>query len=174
MANDLYGPFHSHERLALVLGVAMIDADALALCAFQEANLEPADGLAAIPRVILNRMAAHYESDGTIQGTVFKHAQFSWTEYGFSNGRYSRVAWTPPEVAMRAETLLIEAKSYRVAWARAVDICAQVTAKTYTGLDYDRLTDEVVLYDNLAVTQPPWATPDKLVCQIGHHSFFRA
>jgi RES domain-containing protein len=74
----------------------------------------------------------------------------------------------------RAEALLTEAQSYTAAWARAVLIAGQVQAGTYAGPEYSNLTDDTVLYVNLAISQPAWATPDKLVTKIGHHSFFRA
>lgn len=36
-----------------------------------------------------------------------------------------------------------------------------------------RLTEGALLYCNLSVSQPVWATPDKLIVKIGSHSFFR-
>lgn len=150
----------------------MTDADALALNCFQEANLEPLDGIAAIARVVLNRAALKYQSDGTIQGTIFHPAAFSWTQYAMVGGHYTKVAVTNADVAIRAADLLRQAKAYTTAWARALDVSGQVMAGTYSGPLYDLLTPETVLYDNLALAQPVWATPDKHVCTIGHHDFY--
>lgn len=152
----------------------MTDDEALALNAFQEANLESNDGMAAIVRVVLNRMTMGYSSDGTVQGTVFRHEQFSWTEFAMVDGKYTRVAFTPAEVQARAETLLTDAQKYSAAWTRAEDIVDRVSSGSYTGALYDQLTDDAVLYLNPAISSQPWATPDKLVVQIGHHQFFRA
>ncbi len=150
----------------------MIDADALALCAFEEANLEPDDGVAAVARVVLNRAALGYQSDGTIQGTVFHPAAFSWTQYEMAGGRYVKVAFTSADVAARAAALLRRAKGYNRQWARCAEIAGRVAAGAYAGPLYDRLTPRTLLYDNLALTRPVWATPDKLVAVIGRHSFF--
>lgn len=152
----------------------MTDDEALALNAFQEANLEPNDGMAAVVRVVLNRMAMDYSSDGTIQGTVFRHEQFSWTEFAMVDGKYTRVAFTPAEVQARAETLLTDAQKYSAAWGRATDIADRVQGGSYTGVLYDQLTDDTVLYLNPHISSQPWATPDKLVVKIGHHNFYRA
>ncbi|MDR3507601.1 MAG: cell wall hydrolase [Caulobacteraceae bacterium] len=152
----------------------MTDADILTLCAFEEANLECDDGLAAIARVVLNRIRRRFFSDGTIAGTVFAHAQFSWTEYAMIHGRYTRVAATPQAVQDRAGRLMAQDKAFTGRWARAAGIVAKVMAGTYAGAAYARLTDDAVLYLNPSISKTPWAVPEKHVCDIGHHSFFRA
>lgn len=152
----------------------MTDDEAMALNAFQEADLEPDDGVAAIVRVVLNRMGSHFFSDGTVQGTVFRPGQFSWTQYEMVNGHYTKVAHDALEVMARCEGLLTKAKAHPSAWARCMDIAERVQSGQYRGLLFDRLGDEAVLYDNLALAQPVWATPENLIVQIGHHSFFRS
>ena len=152
----------------------MTDLDAIALCAFQEANLEPDDGLAAVVLVILNRMRLRYNSDGTPQGVVFAHAQFSWTEYAMVGGVYTRVAHSPDEVATRAAQLLSDSQRYSFRWARAVRIASEVMAGSYAGNDYAALTGDTVLYINAAISsRQPWEVPENHVCTIGHHDFYR-
>jgi spore germination cell wall hydrolase CwlJ-like protein len=155
---------------------ALADADLLALCAFEEANLEPDDGLAAVVRVIKNRMARRFQSDGTLAGTVFHGdgAAFSWAAFAMEEGRYVRVASGPAQIAARAQLLLSQARGFPAAWARASRIAAAVAAGTYAGPAYAALTDDAVLYLNPALARAAWATPDKFVCAIGRHHFFRA
>lgn len=154
----------------------MTDADLITLCAFQEANLEPDDGLAAVVRIVLNRIRAHYQSDGTVPGTVFHGdgTAFSWVAFEMVDGRYRRVASGLDQIMARAEQLLLQAQSFHQAWARAERIAAAVQAGTYAGADFARITGDTVLYLNAAISSAAWATPDKLVCRIGRHSFFRA
>lgn len=152
----------------------MIDADALALCAFEEANLEPDDGVAAVVRVVLNRAAKRYQSDGTIQGTIFHPLAFSWTQFDRIDGHYVKVARTSHDIAARADDLLRAARAYNCHWRRCADIAERVQARAYVGPLYGRITDDVLLYDNLTLARPPWATPDKLAVEIGRHSFFTA
>lgn len=154
----------------------MTDADLIALCAFEEANLEPDDGVAAVVRVILNRIAKRYQSDGTVPGTIFhgNGTAFSWAAFEMHAGHYGRVANGPDQIAARAAHLLTNAELYKSAWARAQRIAAEVQAGSYSGPLYDHLTDEVVLYLNPRLSHAPWATPDKQVCVIAHHAFFHA
>lgn len=152
----------------------MNDSDALALCAYQEAVGEQDDGVAAIVRVILNRTRLGYASDGTVQGTIFRHAQFSWTEFAMVAGHYTRVCETPDQVADRAAQLLAQSQAQAAEWARVTRIVEAVQAKAYAGLFYDQLTDDAVLYLNPAVSaQQAWEVPANLVCRIGHHVFYR-
>jgi spore germination cell wall hydrolase CwlJ-like protein len=150
------------------------DADILTLCAFEEANLEPLEGLAAIPRVVLNRMAKRYMSDGTVAGTVFRHDQFSWTGWAMKGGKYTEVARTPAEVMARAKTLLLADEAYSKRWAEVAAVVAQVCAGKFHGPLFDQITPEVVLYLNPAICHATWATPGQQVVRIGHHDFFRA
>lgn len=154
----------------------MTDADLIALCAFQEANLESDDGVAAVVRVVMNRMRLKFQSDGTVAGTILHGdgTAFSWAAFEMVDGRYRRVADGPSQIEARAADLLAEAQGFHDAWARAGRIAGQVRAGLYVGAEFMRLTGDAVLYLNPAIAAAPWATPDKLVCRIGRHSFFRA
>jgi spore germination cell wall hydrolase CwlJ-like protein len=149
--------------------------DLLTLCCFKEANLEPDDGIAAVTRVILNRTQQRYESDGSITGTILHPSQFSWVNYDFKAGKYQRIAWTDEQVAERVEELLKDCQAYTRQWARCQSISQAVLGKAYSGgPEYQKLGSQALLYVNLAVSKPPWATPEKLITQIGHHSFYRS
>lgn len=153
----------------------MNDADLLTLCAFEEANLEPDDGIAAVVQVILNRGRLHYQSDGTVRGTIFHNtSSLSWTSYAMQNGHYEQIAHSPGQMEARAEFLLARDALYRIRWAQIADIVGRVRAGVYHGADYDRLTPDVLLYCDLKLSQPEWATPEKLVCAIHNHSFYKA
>ncbi|HWA30024.1 MAG TPA: cell wall hydrolase [Rhizomicrobium sp.] len=160
--------------------------DLLALNLVMEAGLEPDDGKAAIARVVKNRMARKYESDGTISGTVLKRDQFSWawfdfveshsgtSVHGHSAKKYVQVCYSDADALARAEGLL--ARQPLPALVHCRDIGARVFAETYRGADYDRLTDDAVLYLNPRIVSdmPDWAAADKLICSIGRHDFYRA
>lgn len=152
----------------------MTDEDLLALNVYSEANLEIPDGKAAVARVVKNRMAHKFFSDGTIPGTVLKKDQFSWAWFDFRNGKYTRVAWDLEGAQHVAASKLAVASQKSLAVCR--DIADKVMAGTYSGPFYDMLTDDVVLYLNPKIVSklPEWASEDKLVCIIGHHQFFRA
>lgn len=152
----------------------MDDASLLALCAFQEAAGEPDDGVAAVARVVLNRMARRFTSDGTLAGTILAPDQFSWTEFEMIDGRYQRVCHSRAEVEARAEALLAKAMGLPAQWARVLRITREVAAGAYAGRDYERLTDEAVLYLNPHLSHAAWASPGRRVCDIGRHSFYRA
>ena len=152
----------------------MDDVSLLTLCAFQEAAGEPDDGVAAVARVVLNRMARHYVSDGTVAGTVLAPDQFSWTAWEMVDGRYERVCRSAEAVQARAAALLVRAQALVRQWTRVGRIVGEVQGRAYAGADYDRLTDDTVLYLNPRLSHAVWATPAKRVCDIGRHSFFRA
>lgn len=152
----------------------MKDEDILTLCCFEEANLEPDDGVAAIARVVLNRMRLHYASDGTVPGTVFHHDQFSWAEWTMVQGKYKEVALTPEAVQMRAEYLLARDEAYRDRWARTKAIVEKVQEGTYHGQAYEALTDETVLYLNPEISHEEWAKDENFITTIGHHNFYKA
>ena len=151
----------------------MNDLTLLALNGFQEANLEPDDGLAAVCQVVLNRAKLKYQSDGTIQGTIEWPNAFSWTEWAMVNGHYTKVAFTPEEVQARITDLLARAQMYAAAWARALQIAGEVQGGSYSTPAFDKITPDTVLYVNLAISHPDWALPQNEVVQIGHHTFYR-
>jgi spore germination cell wall hydrolase CwlJ-like protein len=150
------------------------DLTALALNAFNEANLEPDDGMAAVCQVVLNRTCLRYQSNGTIQGSIEWPNAFSWVSWDFVNRHYAKVAFTVAQVTARLRTLLFKDSSYKTAWERAQRIAGAVMARTYVGADFAKITPATVLYANLAISQPAWAKPANQVCVIGHHTFFHA
>lgn len=154
----------------------MDDATALALNAFQEANTEPDDGVAAVCQVVLNRARLKYQSDGTIHGAIFWPSAFSWTQFEMVNGHYTKVAHTSEEVQARATDLLARSQMYKTPWARAMRIAVEVQAGAYHSTAFDKLTPQTVMYLNPAIVPhlPAWADPAKLVVKIGHHEFFHA
>lgn len=151
----------------------MTDADLLALCIWSEAANQPYDGMCAVGRVVRNRMALHYQSDGTMQGTVLHRAAFSGFSYAMVNGKYVKVAFTPEDMQQRAETMLAKATQQHV-WPQCQDaaIDSDPAVGYVGGTEYEKLTPKTVLYANLAISQPNWATLENEVCQIGAHTFF--
>ena len=152
----------------------MDDLTALALNGFQEANLEPDDGFAAVCQVVLNRARLHYQSNGTIQGAIFWPNAFSWTGWEMVNGKYTRVAFTPDEEQARATDLLARAQMYAGPWKRAMTIASLVQGMGYHSPAFAKITPQTVLYANLAISHPNWALPQNEVVQIGHHTFYHA
>jgi spore germination cell wall hydrolase CwlJ-like protein len=146
----------------------------LTLCVYEEARGEPQDGKAAVAQVVLNRMVHGYASDGSVKGTVLWPNQFSWTGYDMVRGRYTKVARTPAAREARAAVKYVDAIGHRLTWAACEDAAEAVRKGLYCGGDeFEELGGDALLYCNLAVSKPSWATSDKLICQIGHHSFFR-
>ena len=150
----------------------MDDLTALALNGFQEANLEPDDGFAAVCQVVINRATLKYQSDGTIQGAIFWPNAFSWTGWEMVNGKYTKVAFTAEEERARADDLLRRAQMYTQAWARALRIASDVRDGIYHSTAFDKITPKTVLYVNLSISHPAWALPQNEVVQIGHHTFY--
>lgn len=154
----------------------MTDADLYALCIEQEAGGEPYEGKVAVARVIANRTALHYSSDGTTAGTITWPNQFSWLY--FAGQPYVRVAWTVAEALARAEALLPAAQASAV-WAdcqRAVADGAIGSAFT-GGPQWDKLNAEprTLLYLNPDIVHPlpSWASDEAMVAVIYHHTFYR-
>lgn len=149
------------------------DTDWLALVMWDEARGEPRDGQAAIARVVLNRAALRYQSDGTVQGTILKPMQFSGFWCDMEAGRYQRVALTTAQAMLRAAAKLATAQAQPTSWNLLRGIAGQVLDGSFVGDGgYEQLTDRTVLYANLDISHPVWADPANLVCRIGAHSFF--
>lgn len=150
----------------------MDDATLLALCVWSEAAGESVAGKRAVARVVLNRMAAHYMSDGTVAGTVLYPNQFSGFYFDMINGRYTRVCWSRDDAEHRAESMLLRAQ-HQAIW----DICLDVADEALGGTmpDQPELSG-AVLYLNPAIIPklPAWASPAKQLCAVGAHTFYRA
>jgi spore germination cell wall hydrolase CwlJ-like protein len=152
----------------------MTDEDLLALCVWDEAQGEPTDGRAAVARVVLNRMKARYRSDGTVRGTVLAYDQFSGFWFEMIGAAYQRVCRTAEQAAARADALFERAKATPTLFANCRAAAEAVRAGAYHGPHYDQLTDDAVLYLNPKIAKAAWALPQKHVCDIGRHSFYRA
>jgi len=150
----------------------MTDQDLKILCAFQEANLETDDGVAAIAWVINTRTRLRYNSNGTVQDTILRHEQFSWAENAMVDGRYKSVAFGLQQELARAQKLLLEDEAAAARWARCARIVAAVDAGTYRGPLYDQLTPSTVLYANLSICTPSWLPQARRKVQIDHQTFF--
>ena len=147
------------------------DADLLALTVWTEAQNQSPDGMAAIMRVIQNRMRMHYQSDGTVPGTCLHHNAFSAFGYDFVHGAYHTApdAYTPQRL-----NRMLTAAQPTPSFSKCAKVVIAVQAGHYVGeAAYDRLTPDTVLYDNPAISHPPWANATALVTAIGAHSFFR-
>lgn len=152
----------------------MTDDDLLALNVYMEAGGEPDDGKAAIARVVKNRMARKFFSDGTLTDTILRRDQFSWAYFEMIRGAYTRVCHNEAEAMAQAQMLY--AKAHKGLLIGCGVIAANVMVGTYHGPAYDALTDDAVLYLNPRVIPklPAWASTDKHICTIGHHDFYRA
>lgn len=164
----------------------MDDKTLLALNVYEEAAGEPINGRAAIARVVKNRMAKKFFSDGTIQGTVLAPDQFSWAWFGFvtkttgniTPGKhvqeYVRLAHNATEAQALAESLL--KRTIPKVLAACGDVAQQVIAGTYYDPLFAKLGNDAVSYLNprILTKLPKWAIPEKLVVSIGHHDFYRA
>lgn len=158
----------------------------LALCVYEEAGGEIGDGQAAVARIVKNRIAKRFFSDGTMVGTVLAKDQFSWAWFAFvqkhtgnaaadKNSRaYVRVSHTLSDAEQVAQDL--QKRAVPSVLAHCGSIATAVMLGRYEGVMYDKLTDDAVSYLNprILTALPKWATPDKLVCSIGHHDFYRA
>lgn len=150
------------------------EAGWLTLCVYEEAGGEPADGQAAVARVILNRTRLHYSSAGTIESTVTWPSQFSWCEYDWISGRYERACSGGPAIHARAQKLLAAAQAHTAVWGACARVADQVRRGVYAGgAGYRALGDDAVLYANLALSRPAWARPLKPLAVIGRHTFYR-
>lgn len=148
----------------------MTDQELLALCIFSEAAGETLEGKQAVAHVILNRMRTHYQSDGTVLGTVLHPSAFSGFWYAFGAGGYTRVAHTLDEAQARAALMLASAEHTAV-WP----LCVMVATQALDGdLPAEPDLEHAVLYVNPAISKPIWAEPDKLLCTVGHHQFYAA
>ncbi len=120
----------------------------------QEADGESMAVKVAIGEVIRNRMAARYQSDGTVAGTVLHPFAFS----GWNSTRDPNIA------ALRIRTVQVDSADLNdcsVAWNQSA------TSGTVPGA--------VLYFVPGSVRVPPaWADPAKLVAVLGAQRFYRA
>lgn len=130
----------------------LIADDALAIATiWQEARGESYRGKLAVARVIRNRMARRYHSDGTAAGTVLAPYQFS----GWNTRDPNRL----PSIRLDDEDPVV--KDCVLAWQESQEVDPVHSA---------------LLYYNPKVTPaaPTWAAPQyaREVSRIGDHVFF--
>jgi len=149
----------------------MDDTTLLALCIWSEAASESVAGKRAVAQVVLNRMHARYESDGTVAGTVLAPNQFSGFWFSMIEGAYKRVCWTRADAEQHAAGMLLRAQ-HQAIW----DICADVAADALDGkLGADPALSQALLYLNPTILPrlPAWADPANRVAAVGQHVFYR-
>lgn len=128
----------------------LIPPDALAIATiWQEARGERLyEGRVAVGEVIRNRIRRRYSSDGTVAGTVLRPYQFS----GWNTDDPNRIK----SMLLNMEDPLVEECAR--AWHESIQT---------------ELTKGAVLYCNLKIIKRPvWAKPERLLVDIGNHSFF--
>lgn len=150
----------------------MDDQTLLALCVWSESAGESVLGKQAVAQVILNRMHARYQSDGTVAGTILWPNQFSGFWFSMIDGKYTRVCWTHDDALQHADGLLLRAQ-HQAVW----DICLDVATEALDGsMPCPPGLETALLYLNPAILPrlPVWASPDKQLCAVGAHMFYAA
>lgn len=168
--------------------------DLATLCIFSEAANQPNEGKVLIGVVILKRMAERFESDGTVAGTVLAPDQFSGFYFEMRDHVYTRVVgrYDRTGAETRAQVMLAQAKPYTSAWGLALaawldakaimangNPAATCLAGPITGWPLGSAFQLVLaepralMYDNLKIVTPAWATPDKHVAKIFDHDVYR-
>ena len=130
------------------------DAALAVVTIFQEAAGEPLEGKIAVGEVIRNRAALHYQSDGTIAGTVLHAFAFSgWNSTKDPNISGLRIR----SVQMDDGHAIL--KECADAWEQSRD---------------SHLVKGAVLYLNPAAVavKPAWADPAKFITKVGRHEFY--
>jgi spore germination cell wall hydrolase CwlJ-like protein len=133
--------------------VRLISDDALAIVTImQEAAGEPYEGMVGVGEVIRRRAERHFQSDGTVAGTVLR-------SYAFSG-------WNSKPDFLRIRTVQLEDVDDRVPEA----------ARAWRESAVSSVVPDAVYYCNLGVLEEPpaWARPANFVRQVGNHSFYRS
>jgi hypothetical protein len=154
--------------------VGLSDLDLLATCVWDEARGESQAGRVAVARVVMNRMHAHYQSDGTVDGTVLRKDQFSGFYFAFIGGHYTRIGSTEAQALGEAMLLYAQAKAEPI-WPQCVAAARAALVGDYSAWpEVQALGDGALNYANLAISKPVWATSALFIASIGNHSFYRA
>ena len=126
----------------------LISEDALAIVTiWQEARGEPYEGKLAVGEVIRNRMKRNYFSNGSVSGTVLRDYQFSGWNVGDPN---------------RISSIQIDDS----------DATVRECISSWKESNNSTFANGAVLYCNLHLAHPSWAKPEKMVAEIGNHTFF--
>lgn len=118
----------------------------------QEASSEPFEGKVAVAEVIRNRMAARYQSDGTIVGTVLKPLQFSgWNTSDPNRIRVAKYEMTDPAV-------ISSIQAFQEAFERNSTVARGAT----------------LYHAKTMFPYPPWSKDSRVkeVCRVGNHIFY--
>ncbi len=158
----------------------MLTDDQLAItCIADEAGNQPHEGRVAVGCVLLNRMRALYESDGTVPGTVLKHFQFSGFWFAMKAGHYTQIEWDRAGAAAQAGVLYSEFSTSAIwadcelAWQDAHAWIAGAPMSFTPGPQFQRLGPHTLLYfDPRICVAPAWATPQALCAVIYNHTFY--
>jgi spore germination cell wall hydrolase CwlJ-like protein len=155
----------------------MDDADLFALTIWTEARGELYEGKVAVARVIHNRIAQGYFSDGTVAGTVLKFDQFSAFWFAMVAGVYQRISADLDAAQGEAAKLLPLAQA-SAAWGdcQRASVDGAIGSAFAWGPQGLLLNAEprTLLYCDPAISNPPWATPATQVAVIWNHTFFKA
>lgn len=161
----------------------MTDDELAATCLADEARGEPYEGLVAVGVVIRNRMARKYQSNGDVQSTVLGKgppaAPYSGFWYDMVGGKYVRVCETMADAEARAAAKFTTYSAQSIwgdcqrAWLDSEAWLAGDVVSFEPGPEFQKLNESAVLYLNPAISSASWATPDKLICTIFSHQFFR-
>jgi spore germination cell wall hydrolase CwlJ-like protein len=153
----------------------MTDAELLATCIYSEAANQSDEGKAAIAQVVSNRMRRHYQSDGTIAGTVLHPGAYSAFMFDFVNGAYTRVIATHPVDTLQ-DRMLARAQTMEAHYARQAvwPECLTLAEGVVSGnpILFNPLLNDAVLYVNLDISHPVWANKARFLAKVGAHSFF--
>ena len=119
---------------------------------YLEARGESTEGKIAVGRIIRNRMAEKFFSDGTVAGTVLRPWQFS--------------AWDSDTPGRAAAANLDDTDPL---------VAACLDAWRLSALDDAGIKDALLYYAPLAVKRAPnWAIERLFMIAIGRHRFYRA
>ena len=149
------------------MGLPLFASAALGVsCVVAEAGNQPLPGMIGVAEVIRNRMERHYQSDGTLPGTIFKPWQFSC--YGDKNDwrpRIFKLEWDEPQVQAAWQ-----------AWMTVhTDDGSGVRSDVVKGAVLYHTIKAPVRKDGKPVPWPPsWATAPGVVevARIGDHVFY--
>lgn len=127
----------------------LINPESLAICTvWSEARGEPYECKLGVAEVIRKRTERCYMSDGTLASTCLKDYQFS----GWNNGDPNRI----PSVKIDdLDPVVIECTR---AWHESA---------------HTHLAKGAVLFCNMNLAHPYWATPENFLCELGAMSFFK-
>jgi hypothetical protein len=154
----------------------MDDRTLLAVAIADEAGNQPHEGKVAVGKVIMNRTALKFRSDGTIPGTILAHMQFSGFWCDFVDGHYTVFAHSPADAMARATAKLVRYSDQPQLWADCLLAADQAMGHIVppgAGPQFMKLTDKTVnYYAPDACSRPEWATPDNLDAVIFAHHFY--